>query len=112
METCAQGRAVHVLALRHGRRAIFLSPACEEPLGAADYLRIAHEFHTVMIDQHTGDEFRHPRSTAKRFIILIDAFYDNNVKLIASAAAGPDALCSAEAGHSRLAEVQAHRRRG
>ena len=23
---------------------------CEQPLGAADYLRIAHEFHTIVLD--------------------------------------------------------------
>ena len=38
------------------------------------------------------------RNEAKRFIILIDTFYDNGVKLVASAEAEPDALYCASEG--------------
>ena len=38
------------------------------------------------------------RNEAKRFIILIDTFYDHAVKLVASAEAEPDALYRAEDG--------------
>jgi cell division protein ZapE len=70
---------------------------CEEPLAAADYLRIAHEFHTVLLD-HVPAMTYDNRNAAKRFIILIDTLYDMNVKLIASAAASPEALYRADEG--------------
>jgi cell division protein ZapE len=38
------------------------------------------------------------RNECKRFIILIDTFYDNAVKLVASAAAEPDDLYRADEG--------------
>src|SRR5207342_616336 len=64
---------------------------CEQPLGAADYLKIAHEFHTLIIDRIPVMDYDR-RNEAKRFIILIDTLYDNAVKLLASAEAEPDAL--------------------
>jgi cell division protein ZapE len=86
---------------------------CEQPLGAADYLRIAHEFHTVVIDHVPVMDFAN-RNEAKRFIALIDTLYDVGVKLVASAAAEPGALYRADEGYeanefkrtaSRLAEM-------
>jgi cell division protein ZapE len=78
---------------------------CEEPLAAADYLRIAHEYHTVIVDHILVMTYDN-RNAAKRFIILIDTLYDTNVKLIASAAAEPDALYQADEGF----EVQEFKR--
>jgi len=71
---------------------------CEQPLGAIDYLRIAHEFHTIVIDRvpvMTSAE----RNEAKRFIALIDTLYDACVKLLASAAAKPGALYQGTEGY-------------
>ncbi len=70
---------------------------CEAPLGTLDYLRIAHTYHTVMIDGIPVMQ-RDRREIARRFINLIDTLYDNKVCLIASAAAEPDALCEDSAG--------------
>jgi cell division protein ZapE len=64
---------------------------CEQPLAAGDYLRIAREFHTVVLDRIPAMDYG-CRNEAKRFIILIDTFYDNAVKLVASAATEPDGL--------------------
>ena len=73
----------------------------------ADYLRIAHEFHTLIIDRIPVMGFDQ-RNAAKRFIILIDTLYDHAVKLVASAEAEPDALYQAER-RFRGRRVQAHR---
>jgi len=57
---------------------------CSKPRSASDYLDIAKSFHTVFIsDIPSMDEGRD--DAAKRFVHLIDALYDNHVKLIATA---------------------------
>lgn len=85
---------------------------CEKPLGAADYLLIAHRFHTVFISgiPRLGPE---KRNEAKRFVTLIDTLYDHRVKLICTAAAQPSELYVSGDGSfefhrtaSRLAEMQ------
>jgi cell division protein ZapE len=70
---------------------------CQQPLAGADYLKIAHEFHTVLLDHIPIMNYAR-RNEAKRFIILIDTFYDNAVKLVASAEAEPHALYRASEG--------------
>jgi len=57
---------------------------CARPLGASDYLAIAQDFHTVILEDIPLMSFE-KRNEAKRFITLIDALYDNRVKLLASA---------------------------
>jgi cell division protein ZapE len=92
-----KGRSIHVPRAFMGVARFSFQDLCEEPLAAADYLRIAREFHTIVID-HVPAMTYDNRNAAKRFIILIDTLYDMNVKLIASAAAPPDALYRADEG--------------
>jgi cell division protein ZapE len=70
---------------------------CEQPLGAGDYLALAHHFHTVLID-HVPLLTADLRDAARRFTLLIDTLYDEGVKLIASAAAEPQALYAGGGG--------------
>jgi len=71
---------------------------CEKPLAASDYLRLAHDYHTIMID-HIPVMDHAERNAAKRFIALIDTLYDNAVKLMASAEADPVSLYLATEGN-------------
>ncbi len=85
---------------------------CVKPLGPADYLALAQEFATILVDRIPvlGSEMR---NEARRFILLIDTLYDVGVQFVCSAAAPPDRLYIAGDGadafrrtSSRLVEMQ------
>jgi cell division protein ZapE len=93
-----KGRTLRVPRAARGVARFSFHELCEEPLAAPDYLTIAHAFHTLVLDCIPVMDYD-ARNAAKRFIILIDTLYDNGVKLIASAAAEPDALYRATEGY-------------
>ncbi|MCL2715143.1 MAG: cell division protein ZapE [Alphaproteobacteria bacterium] len=92
-----KGRILHVPCSAHGVARFSFADLCDKPLGAGDYLRLAHEYHTILIDHIPVMNFD-ARNAAKRFITLIDTLYDNAVKLMASAEADPVALYVATDG--------------
>ena len=96
-ELAVQGRKLRVPRAAMGVARFFFHDLCEQPLAASDYLRIAHEFHTLIIDRIPVMGFDQ-RNAAKRFIILVDTLYDHAVKLIGSAAAEPSGLYQASEG--------------
>jgi cell division protein ZapE len=100
-----KGRSIRVPEAARGVARFTFPELCEQPLGAADYLKIAQKFHTLLIDHIPMMTFA-KRNAAKRFITLIDTLYDNAVKLVASAAGEPDGLYLATEG----VEVQEFRR--
>jgi cell division protein ZapE len=62
------------------------SALCEGARSADDYIELAREFHTVVI--HGVPKFdSNSENAARRFIFLVDEFYDRKVNLILSAAA-------------------------
>lgn len=88
---------------------------CSAPRASQDYIELAEKYNTVIIteipllDEYSDDKTR-------RFIYLIDELYDRNVKLIACAAAEPDALYSGsmlqfafQRTCSRLIEMRSHK---
>ncbi|MGH8034926.1 MAG: cell division protein ZapE, partial [Lysobacterales bacterium] len=73
-------------AIRCGDGVIWFSFAelCLKPCGSIDYIEIARAFNTVLISglPQLGEA---DTNAAKRFIILVDEFYDRGVKLLLSA---------------------------
>lgn len=68
---------------------------CDRPIGAIDYLHLAQIFHTIIIRDIPQITLK-MRSQARRFITLIDALYDNRVKIVISANAPIKQLFSRE----------------
>ena len=93
-----KGRILQVPCSANGVARFSFADICEKPLGASDYLRLAHDYHTIMIDRIPVMDHAQ-RNAAKRFIALIDTLYDNAVKLMASAEADPVSLYVATEGH-------------
>jgi cell division protein ZapE len=97
-ELVVKGHIVRVPKAAMGVARFSFDDLCAQPLAATDYLKIAHEFHTIVLDRiPVMDHAR--RNEARRFIILIDTLYDHAVKLLASAHAPPDELYSATEGY-------------
>jgi cell division protein ZapE len=92
-----KGRILHVPCSADGVARFSFADICENPLAASDYLRLAHDYHTIMIGRIPVMDYA-DRNAAKRFIALIDTLYDNAVKLMASAEADPMSLYVATDG--------------
>jgi cell division protein ZapE len=82
------GRSICVPQARAHVARFGFADLCLAPLGPLDFLAIAQNFHTVIIDAIPVIRAEEA-DMAKRFILLIDALYDQHVKLVASAAAEP-----------------------
>lgn len=83
-ELLVKGRKITVPKFA-GDIAVFdFKDLCDKPLGSEDYLEIAKEFKTIIlanVPKLKKDDY----NLAIRFINLIDALYENKVKLIISA---------------------------
>ncbi|MEE4376261.1 MAG: cell division protein ZapE [Candidatus Competibacteraceae bacterium] len=87
---------------------------CDGPRSQADYLEIARCFHTVLVANIPVMDWQ-MENQARRFLNLVDVFYDHGVKLIITAAAPAEQLYQGDKLKfeyqrtlSRLQEMQAH----
>lgn len=107
------GRKVEIPLAANGVARASFDDLCAKPLGPGDFLAIARRYHTLVLDRVPKlDERR--RNEARRFMTLIDALYERNVKLAASAETGRDGIWTGSEGYeafgfartaSRLAEM-------
>lgn len=81
-------RTISHIAYAHGIGWFRFGALCEGPRAAADYIELAKQFHTLLIEgvpvMDDNDANR-----ARRFVHLIDELYDRRVNLILGAEAEP-----------------------
>jgi cell division protein ZapE len=109
-----EGRPIPYLAL--GNEVIWFDFAglCDGPRSQSDYVELARDFHTVLLSDVPQLDATQ-ENAARRFIALVDEFYDRGVKLMVSASTGLEELYVGERlnfeferTRSRLAEMQTH----
>lgn len=111
-ELIVQGRQLFVPKSARGVAVFSFKRLCANPLGSADYLAIARNYHTVIMvaipqfNKENSDQ-------ATRFVTFIDALYEHGVKFLCSAAVPPQELYATgessfefERTISRLMEMQ------
>jgi len=109
-----KGREVVLPQFHNGVARVPFWQLCGQPLGAADYLAVAKAVR-VLILEDVPSLSRSNFNEAKRFVTLIDALYEDRVRLIVSAADHPDRLYLEGEGTfefertaSRLIEMQSN----
>lgn len=87
---------------------------CDGPRGQADYIELARCYHTVFVS-HVPQLTGVMENQARRFVTMIDEFYDRGVKLFVLAAVpiidiykGTQLSFEFERTRSRLVEMQSH----
>ena len=109
-----EGREINTRCCGDGVAWFDFAMVCAGPRSQNDYIELAHLFQTVLIGKVPLFNERN-EDQARRFISLVDEFYDRNVKLIISAEGNiPDLYqgrCLAfefQRTESRLKEMQSH----
>lgn len=106
------GRHLPVKAMAEGLVWFDFATLCEGPRAVADYIEIARDFHTIFVSGVPAFDGGND-DPARRFVHLVDEFYDRHVNLVLSADAAPTDLYRGhrlrhefERTASRLIEMQ------
>ncbi|MCG5514133.1 cell division protein ZapE [Ectothiorhodospira shaposhnikovii] len=86
-----EGRDIPVQRLADGVVWFDFKDICDGPRSQLDYVEIAREFHTVLISRLPVMDAA-MENAARRFLALVDEFYDRKVKLIVSAEVRPEQI--------------------
>lgn len=99
------GRAIAVKRRAEGVIWFDFAALCEGPRSVADYIELAQSFNTVLI---SGVPRFSPQmeDAARRFINLVDEFYDHGVNLVLSAATPVTQLYAGERLRAEFARAQ------
>ena len=108
------GRQVHYRRAADGVIWFDFAQICDGPRGKEDYMELSRLYQTVLVSNVPQLDVT-LENQARRFVALVDEFYDRRVKLILSAAAPPADLYRGEKlrnefprTRSRLEEMQSH----
>lgn len=108
------GRDIRTIRRADGIAWFDFAALCDGPRSQDDYIEIARSFQAVIVSD-IPVLGRTMENQARRFIALVDEFYDRRVKLIIAAAAPIEAIYTGtrlarefERTRSRLREMQSH----
>ncbi len=109
-----EGRPIRALQVSDDVVWFHFETLCDGPRSQSDYIELARIFHAVLIG-HVPQMVAGADDRARRFINLVDEFYDRNVKLVITAEVPLDQLYTGsklqfefERTQSRLLEMQSH----
>ena len=91
MTLAVRGHQLDVPQAARGVVRFTFAQLCENPVGAEDYLTIAREFHTVLLEGVPKLRYDR-RNEAKRLMTLVDTLYDTGTRLVVTADAPPEKL--------------------
>lgn len=84
-------RHIETQGMVEGMAIIGFYELCQQPRSSSDFVELARIFHTVLVP---GIEvmYGHQEDVARRFVNMVDEFYDRGVKLIVTAEAAAESL--------------------